>query len=84
MQTTRELGALVAERRHALAMQQREVARRAGLTPESLSRLERDHLPEFGVRKLINLLNVLGLELRVTERGTAGNLDELRKEHSGT
>jgi len=65
-------------------MQQREVARRAGLTPESLSRLERGHLPEFGVRKLINLLNVLGLELRVTERGTAGNLDELRKEHSGT
>lgn len=84
MQTTRELGALVAERRHALAMQQREVARRAGLTPESLSRLERGHLPEFGVRKLINLLNVLGLELRVTERGTSGNLDELRKEHSGT
>lgn len=84
MQTTRELGALVAERRHALAMQQKEVARRAGLTPESLSRLERGHLPEFGVRKLINLLNVLGLELRVTERGTAGNLDELRKEHSGT
>jgi transcriptional regulator with XRE-family HTH domain len=84
MQTTRELGALVAQRRRALAMQQKKVARQAGVTPESLSRLERGHLPEFGVRKLMNLLTVLGLELRVTERGAAGNLDELRQEHSGT
>ncbi|MDD5262054.1 MAG: helix-turn-helix domain-containing protein [Methylacidiphilales bacterium] len=83
MQTTQELGDLVARRRHELKLKQKDVANRAGLTPGLLSRLERGHLPEFGVRKLMALLAVLGLELQATESGTAGNLDELRKEHGG-
>jgi HTH-type transcriptional regulator / antitoxin HipB len=82
MSTTQELGSLVAQRRRELRMEQKEVAMRAGLTPGLLSRLERGHLPEFGVRKLMNLFAVLGMELQVTESRTAGNLDELRKEHS--
>jgi transcriptional regulator with XRE-family HTH domain len=84
MQTTQELGGLVASRRKELKLKQTDLARRAGLTPESLSRLERGHLAEFGVRKLMSLLAVLGMELQVVESGTTGNLDELRKEHSGT
>ena len=83
MQTTQELGSLVASRRKELKLKQTELARRAGLTPESLSRLERGHLSEFGVRKLMALLAALGLELQVVESGATGNLDELRKEHSG-
>lgn len=84
MQTTQELGNFVARRRQELHLHQREVAERAGLTRESLSRFERGHLSEFGVRKLMALLSVLGMELQVTEAGMSGNLDELRKEHSGT
>jgi len=84
MQTTRELGNLVALRRRELKLKQKYVAERSGITPGLLCRLERGHLPEFGVRKLMTLLAVLGMELQVTESRMAGNLDELRREHSGT
>jgi len=83
MQTTQELGSLVARRRQELKLKQKDVAARAGLTPGLLSRLERGHLPEFGVRKLMTLLGVLGMDLQVTESRMSGNLDELRREHSG-
>jgi HTH-type transcriptional regulator/antitoxin HipB len=83
MQTVQDLGNLVALRRKELKLKQKEVALKAGVTPGLLSRLEKGHLSEFGVRKLMSLLAVLGLELQVTEAGTTGNLDELRKEHSG-
>ncbi len=84
MQTTQELGNLVAIQRKKLRLKQKEVALKAGVTPALLSRLEKGHLSEFGVRKLMTLLAVLGMELQVTETGMSGNLDELRKEHSGT
>jgi transcriptional regulator with XRE-family HTH domain len=84
MQTAQELGTFVALRRKELKLKQKEVALKAGVTPSLLSRLEKGHLSEFGVRKLMTLLAVLGMELQVTEVGMAGNLDELRKEHSGT
>jgi HTH-type transcriptional regulator/antitoxin HipB len=83
MQTVQDLGNLVALRRKELKLKQKEVALKAGVTPGLLSRLEKGHLSEFGVRKLMTLLAVLGMELQVTEAGMAGNLDELRKEHSG-
>jgi HTH-type transcriptional regulator / antitoxin HipB len=83
MNTIQELGSFVAQRRRELKLEQKVAAARAGLTPGLLSRLERGHLPEFGVRKLMTLLAVLGMELQVAETETAGNLDELRKEHGG-
>jgi HTH-type transcriptional regulator/antitoxin HipB len=83
MQTAQELGNLVALRRKTLKLKQKDVALKAGVTPGLLSRLEKGHLSEFGVRKLMTLLAVLGMELQVTEAGMAGNLDELRREHSG-
>jgi hypothetical protein len=49
-----------------------------------LSRLERGQLPEFGARKLLAVLAVLGLELTFTEVGKSGTLDELRRERGGT
>ena len=83
MQTLQELGAAVAERRRALGMQQGEVAARTGLSQASLSRFERGKVAEFGSRKLLSVLAVLGLELSLTEIGAAGSLDELRRERSG-
>jgi transcriptional regulator with XRE-family HTH domain len=83
MQTTRELGSFLAHRRKELKVKQKDVAKNAGITAGLLSRLERGHLAEFGVRKLMTLLAVLGMELQITESRIAGNLDELRQEHSG-
>jgi DNA-binding XRE family transcriptional regulator len=53
MRTLAELGNAVAARRKALKLCQSEVAARSGLTRESLVRLERGQLTEFGSRKLL-------------------------------
>jgi HTH-type transcriptional regulator/antitoxin HipB len=80
MRTLTELGNAFAERRKRLGLKQGQVARQAGLTQELLSRFERAHVSEFGSRKLLALLAVLGLELDFTQTGSSGSLDELRRE----
>jgi HTH-type transcriptional regulator/antitoxin HipB len=84
LQTLPELGEAVAARRKALGLKQAMVADSAGVTPESLSRFERGRSPEFGSRKLLAVLAVLGMELQFIEEGHSGSLDELRKERGGT
>ena len=84
MKSFSELGMAVGARRRALRLKQTEVARKAGIAPESLSRLERGHMTDLGSRKLLAVLAVLGMELQFIERGHAGSLDELRKERGGT
>jgi HTH-type transcriptional regulator / antitoxin HipB len=83
MKTLQELGAAVAARRAALGLRQQDVAFQAGVTPESLSRFERGRGAEFGSRKLLALLAVLGMELQFVESGMSGSLDELRRERGG-
>jgi hypothetical protein len=46
-------------------------------------RLERGQVSEFGSRKLLAVLAVLGLEMSFTEVGASGTLDELRRERGG-
>ena len=83
MQTVPELGDAVAARRRSLGLKQGDVAARAGVTQESLSRFERGKLAEFGSRKLLAVLAVLGMELKFAEVGASGSLDELRRERGG-
>lgn len=82
MQTIQELGQAVAEQRRALGLKQADVAALAGVTAESLSRFERGRSAEFGARKLLAVLAVLGMELAVVASGQAGTLDELRRERN--
>lgn len=82
MQTLQELGEAVAVRRRALGLQQGMVADSAGITAETLSRFERGHVAEFGARKLLAVLAVLGMELDLQISGQSGLLDELRDERS--
>jgi transcriptional regulator with XRE-family HTH domain len=84
MQTVLELGEAVASRRRSLGLKQGDVAARAGITQELLSRFERGKSAEFGSRKLLAVLAVLGLEVKFAEIGASGSLDELRRERSGT
>lgn len=65
-----------------MGLKQGDVAALAGVTPESLSRFERGRGAEFGSRKLLAVLAVLGAELDVVAQGQAGNLDELRRERA--
>ncbi|MBE2181429.1 MAG: helix-turn-helix domain-containing protein [Chthoniobacterales bacterium] len=80
MTTLQELGEVVAQRRKALKQRQGVVALQAGITPETLSRFEQGRVSEFGTRKLLAVLAVLGMEVQFSEKGMAGSLDELRKE----
>ena len=84
MQTVLELGEEVAARRRSLGLKQGEVAARAGVTQEMLSRFERGKSAEFGSRKLLAVLAVLGMELKFSQIKTSGSLDELRRERGGT
>lgn len=84
MQTLQELGEAIALRRQALGLKQGVVAEQSGISQETLSRLERGHSTEFGSRKLMAILAVLGMELQFVEEGFAGSLDELRKERGGS
>jgi HTH-type transcriptional regulator / antitoxin HipB len=84
VQTLQELGEAVAARRKQLGLKQGDVAAMAGVTAESLSRFERGRSAEFGTRKLLAVLAVLGAELDVMAQGQAGNLDELRRERAQT
>ncbi len=63
-----ELGDAVAKRRHALGIKQGYVAELAGITQESLSRFERGRSSEFGARKLLAVLAVLGMEIGFSEK----------------
>jgi transcriptional regulator with XRE-family HTH domain len=83
MQTLQELGEAVASRRRTLRLKQGEVAARAALSQALLSRFERGRAAEFGSRKLLAVLAVLGMELQFTELGASGSLDELRRERGG-
>lgn len=83
MKTLAEIGQALAEKRKSLGLKQGQVAEHSGLSQALLSRLERGQLTEFGSRKLLALLAVLEMELAFTEAGTAGNLDELRRERGG-
>lgn len=83
MQTIPEVGQALAQRRKLLNLKQGQVAAQSGLSQELLSRLEKGQLSEFGARKLLAVLAVLGLEMSFTEVGRSGNLDELRRERAG-
>ena len=83
MQTVLELGQELATRRRQLGLKQGEVAQRAGISQEMLSRFERGKLAEFGSRKLLAVLAVLGMQLQFEQIGASGSLDELRRERGG-
>ncbi|WP_452299598.1 helix-turn-helix domain-containing protein [Luteimonas yanweni] len=84
MQTVLELGEAEAARRRALGLKQGDVAARAGISQESLSRFERGRLAEFGSRKLLAVLAAQRMELEFAEVGASGSLDELRRERGAS
>ena len=83
VRTIQELGEAVAARRRELGLKQKDVATQAGIAPESLLRFERGQVSEFGTRKLLAVLTVLGLDLTFSKKGMSGSLDELRRERGG-
>ncbi len=83
MRSLPELGEAVATGRKALKLSQSYVAAHSGLTRETIVRFERGLVTEFGSRKLLAVLAVLGMEMMFNEVGVSGTLDELRIERGG-
>ena len=83
MKSLQELGEAVGATRRELGLKQKDVAAQAGITAESLLRFERGQVSEFGARKLLAVLAVLGMEVAFVKLGMSGSLDELRRERGG-
>jgi predicted XRE-type DNA-binding protein len=83
MKTLQDLGQAVASARKELRLRQGTVAKQAGIAQDSLSRFERGQLAEFGSRKLLAVLAILGMEITFSKASVAGTLDELRRERGG-
>lgn len=76
MQYYSELGPAVATLRKQCHMTQKELATLAGMGLSTLARFETGGVAEFGSRKLLRLLEVLGYEMTFTPGRRSFTLDD--------
>ncbi len=74
------LGEKIKEQRKRYKISQAELAQRTGISRTSLSQLESGTITDIGIRKVMRILEYLGLELTVRPAGAPPTLDELREE----
>lgn len=70
------LGRAVAQLRQEREMTQKQLAALCGLGQSTLARFETGGVAEFGSRKLLRLLEVLGHELTFTPKSSSFTLDD--------
>lgn len=75
-----ELGNAIREVRRGKGLTQAQVAAAAGIGRTSLIQLESGTIRDIGIRKVIRLLDYLGLELTVRPVGAPPTLEELQRE----
>ncbi len=73
-----EIGEKIKEERKRQHVTQAKLAQDLGISRSTISQIESGTVQEIGVRKLIRILDYLGLELRVRPAGSPPTLDELR------
>ncbi|MFN0303314.1 MAG: helix-turn-helix transcriptional regulator [Burkholderiales bacterium] len=66
--------------RKGAALSQAEIARRLGMSRATISAIENGTVAEIGIRKVMALCAVLGLEIEVAARRARPTLNELRDE----
>lgn len=74
------IGQQIREARKKSGISQAELAKALGMSRTTIGQIENGSVQEIGVRKLIRILEFLGLELRVRPAGQPPTLDELREE----
>lgn len=75
-----EIGQLLKAARQKAGLTQADLAEPLGMSRATISSLESGRCEELGVVKLAALLELVGLELTVTQRRTRPTLDDLRAE----
>jgi transcriptional regulator with XRE-family HTH domain len=76
MKSLLELGRELAQQRQARGMTQKELATLSGLGQSTLARFETGGVAEFGARKLLRLLEVLGFEMNYVPMQRGFTLDD--------
>ncbi len=74
------IGKKIREARKSRKVSQVELAKTLGMSRTTIGQIENGIVQEIGVRKLIRVLEFLGLELRVRQAGRPPTLEELREE----
>ena len=74
------IGRSIRETRKRQNVTQSEAAKAAGIGRSSLSQIENGAIQEIGIRKVIRVLDFLGLELTTRPRGAPPTLEELKEE----
>ena len=74
------IGEHIRQSRKKRKLSQGELARNLGMSRTTIGQIENGMVQEIGVRKLIRILEFLGLELRVRPFGAPPTLEELREE----
>ncbi|MES2105509.1 MAG: helix-turn-helix transcriptional regulator [Pseudomonadota bacterium] len=80
MNTFMELGPAVARIRKERGLTQVQLAQMAGMAQSTLARFETGAVAEFGSRKLLRLLELLGHEVQITPAGARPTLDDVLAE----
>jgi len=75
-----DIGQQIKLGRRKLKLSQADLALLLGMSRTTIGQIENGTVGEVGVRKLIRILETLGLELRVRAAGQPPTLDELRDE----
>lgn len=75
-----EIGNQIRAERKRQKITQAQLASDLGMSRTTIGQIESGTVHEIGIRKLIRVLEYLGLELRVRPAGAPPTLDELRSE----
>jgi len=76
------IGKKIREVRKSRKVSQAELAKALGMSRTTIGQIENGNIKEIGVRKLIRVLEFLGLELHVRPVGRPPTLEELREEET--
>lgn len=77
-----DIGQQIRAERKRRRLSQADLAKLLRMSRTTISQIENGTVQDIGVRKLIRILEVLGLELRVRGAGAPPTLDELREEET--
>lgn len=77
-----EIGRQIKLARKSRKITQAELGSALGMSRTTIGQIERGTVQDIGVRKLIRVLQFLGLEMRVRPAGRPPTLEELREEET--
>lgn len=76
------IGEQIRQARKNHKISQSKLAKALGMSRTTIGQIENGSVQEIGARKLIRVLEFLGLEIRIRPAGRPPTLEELREEES--